>query len=792
MPLSIRKLIAVLGLILVLANCAKWKVEPYDLVPQVQTGNAAPATTSVQVECRVTELGPNTLQEFGIVYSAANPQPTLTDTKVVATGSSDGTSVSLTGLQPNTTYYYRTYATNNKNITGYGEIKSFKTVAAIPNVQTLGVVGTPGATSIQISCEVTNVSTVALKEYGIVYSELNQSPGAANAQDTKVKATTTNGSATTITLGNLKPNTTYYCRAYAISTSDAVGESQPVLTVKTGEPLPAVETLDVVGTPGSTSAQVQCRVTNASAVSLREIGIVYSSKNQEPGANDNTIVKAPGSLTSATVSLTGLQANTDYNYWAFATNGAGSTVYGAKKQVKTAADIPSISSVTLVSTKPSKLETNSATVSFKVDKPAAVTEYGFILTPDPNQVAAVIAGTVAPLRRPMTGTFPAGGTVDYEIKDLAENGIYYAVAYAKDATGKTVFSSESAAFRTKFGQRGNWRQLGNLPTERAFVYNTLFTINGKVYVGSQSIGASSDYNYLRQLYEYDPQSNLWATKKDFPGTTRIEPTVAVLNNKVYVMFGAAKNTGGPATYTADAWEYDPETDNWRQLSNPPVTALGGSGAFNQQAGGIPFVYNNRVHSLFGRGPSTNTSLTNVYNSLYALNPAGSGSWEVSFPLAGKVLSIAETYSIIRSSAFSVQYGDWVYYGGGLIASEYTALGPNVNFGRDFNSRQIWGYNARTQEIKKVALLPGAFNDCSSTGPTGDTGGRMQNCAFVVGTKAYIVDCSHKTWVMDLTTLATPAIVASLNNPTGTVGIGVGVGNKAYFGLRQGDWWEFTP
>ena len=691
MPSFLRTLIVSVSLALLLANCAKWKVNPYDLVPQV--------------------------------------------------------------------------------------------------VQTLDVTST-GTTSIQISCRVTNVSSAPIKEYGIAYSASNKEP---TTQDTKVRAATTDGSATTITLGNLQPKTTYYCRAYAISAADVpvYGETK---TVTTGEPAPVVETLDVVGTPGSTSAQVQCRVTNASLIALKEFGIAYSSKNAlptVPALPDDGVVKAtgPGSLTAVT--LAGLLPNTTYNYRAYVINGAGTVAYGdPSKSFKTAAEAATINAVMLVSDKPSQLGNVSATVSFKVDKPAAVTEYGFVITADPNQVNQLMNGTAAPIRKSVTGAFPANGTIDFEIKDLNENSVYYAVAYAKDAAGKTTFSKEFAGFQTKYGQRGNWRQLANLPTERAYTYNPLFTINGKVYVGSQGRGISSDYYYLKQLYEYDPQTNLWTQKKDFPGTGRREPTVAVLNNKAYIMFGTTTNTGSPKTYTPDAWEYDPAGDSWRKMTDPPVTAPGGTGAYNQQAGGIPFVYNNRVHSLFGRGSSTSGSFTNLYNSQYALDPTGSGAWEMSFPLVGKTLSIAETYSIMRSGTFSFQYGDWVYYGGGVAVSEYTALGVNVNYGKDFDSRQIWGYNPKTKEIKKIARLLDTFNDCSD--PVA-TGGRMANFAFVVGSKAYITDCSSQMWVMDLTSgNFTPQLSTALRNPAPTTGIGVGVGNKAYFGLRNGDWWEFTP
>ncbi|GAB3509929.1 hypothetical protein GCM10027341_47610 [Spirosoma knui] len=451
--------------------------------------------------------------------------------------------------------------------------------------------------------------------------------------------------------------------------------------------------------------------------------------------------------------------------------------------------VTSVGAVTLLNLKPTALGHLTATISFKVETPPAVSEYGVILTPDPGQIGAIQAGTAAPLRRAVTAALTGDGTVNFEAKDLIENSPYYAVAYAKDAAGKTAFSKDFVSFRTKFGPKNNnWRQLANLPTQRAYAFNPLFAINGKVYVGGAAQPASAEgYYYFKQLYEYDPETNLWAQKKDFPGTGRSEPTVAVLNGKAYILFGAAVGRG---SYTADAWEYDPANDAWRQLANPPVTRAGGQGEYNKQAGALSFVYDNRVFTMFGRGTYNNdVNQTNIYNAVYALNPA-SNTWEVSFPLNDKGYDNSVIYGAARSGPFSFQYDKWVYFGGGLAAKYYNAVGSNLPYSRYFNSRQIWGYNVETRELKQIALLPTNFGDCSGDN---DTGGRMQGFAFVVGSKAYITDCSSQVWVMDLASgNFTPQLSSALRHPSPTTGIGIGVGSKAFFGLRNADWWEFTP
>ncbi|GAB3894222.1 outer membrane protein assembly factor BamB family protein [Spirosoma agri] len=333
MPSFLRNLLILLTLSLLLANCAKWKLNPYDLVPQVKTGSAsASATTSVQVEARIETLGPNSLQEFGIVYSASNQQPTVTDTKIVATGTSGSAQVMLNGLQPNMTYYYRTYAINDKGLIGYGEVQSFKTATVIADVRTLDLVGSPGATSIQVQVQVANSSAVTVKEFGIVYSPTSQTP---TTSDSKATATGT-GATTPVSLTNLQANTTYYYRAYAITDAGTVsyGETK---SVKTGELLPIAETRDVVGTPASTSALVSVGVTNASQVTLKEYGVVYSPTSQTPTLSDSKVTATGVTGASTTLTIASLQPGTTYYYRAYATSGAGTTTYGAVKSLQTAA-----------------------------------------------------------------------------------------------------------------------------------------------------------------------------------------------------------------------------------------------------------------------------------------------------------------------------------------------------------------------------------------------------------------------------------------------------------------------
>lgn len=91
------------------------------------------SNTSAEVEATVSSLGNGTLVDAGFVYSL-NPYPTLDD-KLLSCGKNTSLKTKLQGLQPETKYYVRAYATNEKG-TSYGTEVSFTTTKTIVNPYT--------------------------------------------------------------------------------------------------------------------------------------------------------------------------------------------------------------------------------------------------------------------------------------------------------------------------------------------------------------------------------------------------------------------------------------------------------------------------------------------------------------------------------------------------------------------------------------------------------------------------------------------------------------------------------
>ena len=99
------------------------------VLPSVTTATVTQITeTSAVAGGNVTSDGGASVTERGVVYST-NPNPVITNLSNTIRPCGSGTEVftyTMTGLQPNTTYYVRAYATNEVG-TAYGEEMSFTT-----------------------------------------------------------------------------------------------------------------------------------------------------------------------------------------------------------------------------------------------------------------------------------------------------------------------------------------------------------------------------------------------------------------------------------------------------------------------------------------------------------------------------------------------------------------------------------------------------------------------------------------------------------------------------------------
>ena len=89
-----------------------------------------------------------------------------------------------------------------------------------------------------------------------------------------------------------------------------------------------------------------------------------------------------------------------------------------------------------------------------------------------------------------------------------------------------------------------------------------FAVGSKGYI---STGYNNNYEMLKDTWEFDPASNTWVQKADFPGTARYYGVGFGLGNLGYVGTGSAGLSSG--TNYSDFYAFNPSTNTWT-ATNP--------------------------------------------------------------------------------------------------------------------------------------------------------------------------------------------------------------------------------
>ena len=184
-------------------------------IPSVATGNVSDITsTSARVQGSVTSLGNvSKITHYGHVWSRT-AQPTIENGKSSDLGESNATksfTSELTGLESNTTYHVRAYATNEKG-TAYGEDITFTTNKTPVEVATSDISEITRNSAI-VSGTVTDAHGHTIVEYGACWNTQQHPLVTDNA--------VVSDAMFVCRLTKLMEQTTYYVRVY-VKTSDGL------------------------------------------------------------------------------------------------------------------------------------------------------------------------------------------------------------------------------------------------------------------------------------------------------------------------------------------------------------------------------------------------------------------------------------------------------------------------------------------------------------------------------------------------------------------------------------------
>lgn len=362
----------------------------------------------------VTDAGGATLQQCGICWSI-NQNPTIADSSIVAGGKQLNTpyTCNLSGLQPNTTYYVRAYATTDV-ATAYSEQVSFKTTTGLPEITTGQA--TPTASSITISGEVTGNGGYAVTERGVCYSAINAEP---TLSDSKVQSGSGNGSFSA-SITNLDAATTYYIRAYATnSIGTAYGKAISVTTKDGG----AIVKTGSISNVTALTATGSVKVNDASGASLQSCGICWSI-NPNPTIDDNKTVASGKQVgVSYACNMSALTPNTKYYVRGFATTDV-TTSYGDTVSFSTNTGLPVVETGTYTTT------ASSFTINSEVTENGgyAVTERGICYSR--TNAEPTLSDT-------KVSSGSGNGKFNTSVSQLTAATTYYVRAYAINSIGTT-------------------------------------------------------------------------------------------------------------------------------------------------------------------------------------------------------------------------------------------------------------------------------------------------------------------------------------------------------------------
>ena len=262
----------------------------------------------------ITDNGGLNVISRGVCWSTAH-DPTLADMHTINSSGTGNFSSSITGLNVNTTYYVRAYATTAVG-TAYGEEKTFTTRDGIPTLTTMEVTNITGATA---TCggNITDNGGLNVIARGVCWSP-SPNPTIADSHTTNGSG---NGSFSSSITG-LSLSTTYYVRAYATTAAGTAYGYEKIFTTRDG--IPTLSTFDVTDI-GYTSAMCGGNITDDGGLAVTARGVCWSTL-PNPTLADTYTINGTG-IGEFTSSITGLNVNTTYYVRAYASNNLF-TVYG--------------------------------------------------------------------------------------------------------------------------------------------------------------------------------------------------------------------------------------------------------------------------------------------------------------------------------------------------------------------------------------------------------------------------------------------------------------------------------
>jgi N-acetylneuraminic acid mutarotase len=246
-----------------------------------------------------------------------------------------------------------------------------------------------------------------------------------------------------------------------------------------------------------------------------------------------------------------------------------------------------------------------------------------------------------------------------------------------------LFSVSAAFSQTE----DTWASKATVPDYPGRSWAAGFSINGFGYVG---LGTGQPN--VKDLWQYNPASNQWTKKANFPGTAQAAVAVFVIGDVAY--FGQGYT---PEAYTNELWAYNSVTNTWTKKKSFP----------GEMTNVMAFAINGRGYYVCGSGPVVGP----VYNYFWEYDP-NTDNWTKMEDFPGAPRAVAGTFKIGDNKAYLVG-------GVNLVDNSFNFL------------NELWEYNASTKVWTQKANLPVSICEMVAVG---------------MGGKGYVI--SGRTWDPD--------------------------------------------